>query len=774
MRSVQAALVQGRASLLAQGVLHPEGFGTLGQPDLLLTALTPAEGHPLAVQRGLAHAVDLQEAQLRLRGALAQTIVQHRPRVLLLSMDAAALWADTPERLGAVRAALSEFTDDIVTVLHLAAPSEALADAVVAQVALGRRIGLAAEESVVAAGGSWFRAASALRMVAGGLQAAGHPLVQTATPAVDAEGLVALWQSVFGADAVTAREFDADAPKPADLAAALDDLVPGWTSDAPLVLPHRRPSIPALRRMLALNAALAEHEVRFGAVPSAIRERLLQSLIDDGKGLTGADLSALTQAIRPLKSPRKTVPDLSPDPAFDPTPLLSGLTEEAASLQAAADAARTARLVAQGATSTAKAIARDPAPAAATPTPKAEAAPPARRKGPEPLSPAAEALLSPAAKDVFKSFQGGRYWPRNTGVVGIDETMDQPPFPVDEPPKTGTLIVGCMKNEGPYILEWVAYHKAIGVDHFLIFTNDCSDGTDEILKRLMALGHLTHESNDEWKGKSPQQAALNKAMKMDVVKDAEWLIHIDVDEYINVRKGNGTLADLYAGMGDATNLAMTWRLFGNAGQEEIGEATVIDRFTGCAPAYVPKPHTMWGFKSITRNVGAYDKLSCHRPNQLAASHKETVRWLNGNLQDHTKELADKGWRSSIQSIGYDAVQLNHYALRSRESFLIKRQRGRALHVDRSIGLNYWVRHDWHLNTDRSILRQVPRTWAMKAKLLEDPELARLQAEALAWHHAKAKELRETDAFAELWEQTKRADLTDGERMAFAVAEDLES
>lgn len=154
--------------------------------------------------------------------------------------------------------------------------------------------------------------------------------------------------------------------------------------------------------------------------------------------------------------------------------------------------------------------------------------------------------------------------------------------------------------------------------------------------------------------------------------------------------------------------------------------------------------------------------------------KEQVRWLNGNLADHSKELTDKGWRSSIQSIGYDAVQLNHYALRSRESFLIKRQRGRALHVDRSIGLNYWVRHDWHLNTDRTILRQVPRTWAMKAKLLEDPVLAKLHAEALTWHHAKAAELRATEAFAELWEQTKTADLTDGERMAYAVAEDMES
>ncbi|MEY4982555.1 MAG: hypothetical protein RIR62_821, partial [Pseudomonadota bacterium] len=163
-----------------------------------------------------------------------------------------------------------------------------------------------------------------------------------------------------------------------------------------------------------------------------------------------------------------------------------------------------------------------------------------------------------------------------------------------------------------------------------------------------------------------------------------------------------------------------------------------------------------------------------RPNHLTKDGERVVKWLNGSLKDATKELAQKGWRNSIQSIGFDAVQLNHYALRSRESFLIKRQRGRALHVDRSIGLNYWVRHDWSRNIDRTILRQVPRMQAAKAALLADPVLARLQEEALAWHHAKAAELKEVDAFRALWEQTREADLLDAERMAYAVAEDMES
>ncbi|WP_322787480.1 glycosyltransferase family 2 protein [Aliiroseovarius crassostreae] len=51
-----------------------------------------------------------------------------------------------------------------------------------------------------------------------------------------------------------------------------------------------------------------------------------------------------------------------------------------------------------------------------------------------------------------------------------------------------------MKNEAPYILEWVAYHRAMGIDKFLIYTNDCSDGTSEILDRLQDLGILQHRT----------------------------------------------------------------------------------------------------------------------------------------------------------------------------------------------------------------------------------------------------------------------------------------
>ena len=46
------------------------------------------------------------------------------------------------------------------------------------------------------------------------------------------------------------------------------------------------------------------------------------------------------------------------------------------------------------------------------------------------------------------------------------------------------------------------------------------------------------------------------------------------------------------------------------------------------------------------------------------------------------------WRSTASTEEYDLVQFNHYTVRSAESFLVKRDRGRVNHVDRDQGLDY--------------------------------------------------------------------------------------
>ena len=47
------------------------------------------------------------------------------------------------------------------------------------------------------------------------------------------------------------------------------------------------------------------------------------------------------------------------------------------------------------------------------------------------------------------------------------------------------ISVACIiKNEGPYLKEWIEYHKLIGVEHFYVYDNESSDDT-KIVNKLV-------------------------------------------------------------------------------------------------------------------------------------------------------------------------------------------------------------------------------------------------------------------------------------------------
>lgn len=315
-----------------------------------------------------------------------------------------------------------------------------------------------------------------------------------------------------------------------------------------------------------------------------------------------------------------------------------------------------------------------------------------------------------------------------------------------------TAIVTTMKNEAPFILEWLAWHRAIGVDDVLVYTNDCTDGTDTMLDLLQAKGLVQHRDNPyRATGLKPQHAALQAAEAEPVMQDCAWAICMDVDEFVNIRLGDGRLPTLYAAMEaampGANMIALTWRLFGNAEVDAYEDRPVVEQFTRCAPELIRKPHQAWGFKTLFRNIDIYRKFGVHRPKGLIPDLWDRVRWLNGSGRPMPRTMFRNGWRSTTETYGYDWVQLNHYAVRSAESFLVKRDRGRVNHVDRDQGLNYWFRMNHNADEDRSLAERLPMLRAELDRLMADPAIAAAHADAVAAHRARIADLRATEGGA---------------------------
>ena len=336
------------------------------------------------------------------------------------------------------------------------------------------------------------------------------------------------------------------------------------------------------------------------------------------------------------------------------------------------------------------------------------------------------------------------------------------------PPRSATnsvTVVTAMRNEGPFILDWIAHNRVIGIAQHLVYTNDCADGTEGLLDALAGAGVTRRDNPFRETGNVPQHAALRAAEDEQVVEDADWLLALDVDEYINVHAGAGRIEDLFAAVPHAHVFSMPWRLFGNADVHAFEDRPVTEQFTRAAPEYAARPLQAWAFKSLYRNAGLFRRMGVHRPKGLNAATQSNLRWIDGAGRDMPPGTWRSGWRMSKATWGYDLVTLNHYAVRSAESFLVKRDRGRANHTDRDQGLAYWFRMNQNAEKEFSIQRHTTAVAAEKARLLTLPGVAEAHEASVDWHRTRVGALRNDPAQAALYDQITSRKLENLSRMA---------
>jgi hypothetical protein len=306
-----------------------------------------------------------------------------------------------------------------------------------------------------------------------------------------------------------------------------------------------------------------------------------------------------------------------------------------------------------------------------------------------------------------------------------------------------TLAILTVRNEGAFLLEWLAHHRLTGFSDFLVMSNDCSDGSDAMLDRLAAMGLLTHVPNPAPHPKGPQWSALALAQAHPLRQAADWVAVIDVDEFVNVRTGDRTLGALLSAAPKADCVAMTWRLFGNAGVVE-NDAPVTETFTQAAPENLLWPWRAHLIKTLFRNDGAYAKLGVHRPRAPDAARVDQVRWVDGSGRPLPAAFRKGRLFTPPGSAPYDLVQLNHYPLGSMKDYILKCDRGRANREASTFDLSYWIDRNFSDVEDKTILRHAPARAALVAEWLADPALAELQQRAVQWRKWRFEQLMRQD------------------------------
>jgi len=322
----------------------------------------------------------------------------------------------------------------------------------------------------------------------------------------------------------------------------------------------------------------------------------------------------------------------------------------------------------------------------------------------------------------------------------------------DQPQQARTFL-GTVKDEGPYLLEWICYHKLIGFNRIVIASNDCEDGTSEMLDILDAAGEITHVQNStRHKGEKgdPQNRAYARFWADETIRASEWLLVADADEFLNIHVGDGTLDDLVEAVetraGQSVDLiSAPWRVFGNGGIVSFADEPVIAQFTGAAATGLHKTQRLTAFKTLFR-PRTVRRLGIHRP-RLAPRFREgenKALWVNGSGAPMPDRYLRQGWRFFDEDYGDELVTMNHYMIKSSEAFLMKRYRGTANSDDEDrIDFSYFETFNVNDVHDTRIQRHVDALNASVAALkAAHPALARLHDSSLDWHRQKLEVARD--------------------------------
>ena len=257
-------------------------------------------------------------------------------------------------------------------------------------------------------------------------------------------------------------------------------------------------------------------------------------------------------------------------------------------------------------------------------------------------------------------------------------------------------IIAMIRNEGPYLAEWIEYHKLIGVSRFYIFDNESTDNTRTVLDKYIKSGLVIYEYVSDNKleklGKKysigPKShvahwLAIEKCRK----NNTKWVAIIDVDEFL-VPKQDKTVIDFLKRFSKKTinQIIIGWEVFGSSGHIKKPKGLVIENYT-----HKGKIDETRAFKAIVK------------PKSIVVD-KNHYHAIFGKTVDETGKVLYKNIQSYVPPT--NVCVCNHYITRSKEECINKCKKNQSIHGGRYTE-KFFETYDKNDVLDETMLQYVP-------------------------------------------------------------------
>lgn len=223
------------------------------------------------------------------------------------------------------------------------------------------------------------------------------------------------------------------------------------------------------------------------------------------------------------------------------------------------------------------------------------------------------------------------------------------------------ISIACIaKNEGPYLREWLEYHRLIGVQRFYFYDNESTDNTKEILKPYIDKNIVIYHYV---KGKCMQHPCYRDAFSR-YKNNTRWMAVIDLDEFI-VPTTNNDLASLLKEYEKYPALAANWLMFDSNGYIDPPEnKLVIEAYTRTS-----KHPNQWKSNFYVKSI-VNPKQVCYANNPHFFLYKNFKTAVTENFI----KIAHRPYQFS-KEYSIEKIRINHYYTKSLREYEKRVQKG---------------------------------------------------------------------------------------------------
>lgn len=229
--------------------------------------------------------------------------------------------------------------------------------------------------------------------------------------------------------------------------------------------------------------------------------------------------------------------------------------------------------------------------------------------------------------------------------------------------RTAACVI--VKDEERDIAEWLVYHSLLGFDCFIIFDNNSSDQTREIIKTAsssMYIKLITWDRNDA----RTQVEAYEEACKR-FKSEFDWIGFFDADEFLVLHEHDHVsvyLSNFESYSGNAIN----WAVFGSNGFVDYHSKLLIESFTRRST------EKLFENRHVKSFIRPSALIRCENPHffEISGSYcgpsGEKIQWLHDIYPE-----SPLGLTNTVPD--YSVSQINHFFTRSRMHWSKKVERG---------------------------------------------------------------------------------------------------